>query len=163
MVSIYKAYTNLKAVITPAYQSDYLAFRDAGYVISGIYQYSESPFTHSENDLLKYVELNSLVEITKGALAFVIHTSEAKILASTKPEIDNSPILNVYYSDNILTIRSDFNCELTVFDYLGKTVLLKTGLKNDDIVSTENLPAGAYFAYLTTKKNIVCNKFIIQP
>jgi aminopeptidase YwaD len=163
MVNIYKAYTPLKAVISPAYQSDYISFRDAGYLISGIYQYSESPFTHTSNDLLKYVELNSLQDITKGALAFIIHKSEAKISIGIYKQQYLNLHLTVYYSDNILLTKNNKAYDLQVYDYLGRLVFEKRSLQSENRENLSHLPSGLYFAYVRSEKQILFHKFYIEP
>ena len=159
MAKIYTLYTNLYPYITQAYSSDYITFRDAGYVITGIYQYSGFPYYHTENDLLNYIDFNSLISVTKGALAFVLHLSEAKI----KSKNLNTDELYVYYSNKGLVVFADSDYNLSIYDNLGRIIIGQSGKESETIIPLTYLPAGVYFAYLKSGTNRVYNKFLVEP
>lgn len=159
LAKIYTLYTNLYPFVTQAYASDYLSFRDAGYVITGIYQYSNFPYYHTANDLLKYMDFNSLISVTKGALAFVLHLSEAKI----KSKNLNTDELYVYYSNKNLVVFADSDYNLNIYDYLGRAIITQNGKESETNIELPNLPAGIYFAFLKSGNNVVYNKFFVEP
>lgn len=163
MAKIYSLYTNLNPVITPAYLSDYLIFRDAGYLISGIYQYSSFPYYHSEGDLLKYMEFNSLVSTVKGALAFVLYFSEAEVPVGIDAKNGYARDLDVYYSNKKLFVQSNTDYFLSVYDGLGREVFHKQGGENDNSISLNQLKTGVYFVWLKTETGNVYKKFLVEP
>ncbi|MFM9946254.1 MAG: M28 family peptidase [Bacteroidia bacterium] len=163
MAKIYSLYTNLSPIISPAYLSDYLSFRDSGYIISGVYQSANFPFAHSESDLLKYVEFNSLNSTVKGVLAFVIYHSQAKIPAGIDTELDMSQNINVYYSDKRLKVVTNKDYSLKVYDGFGKLVFNKLGRSLDTDVSINYFKNGIYFVLLKTENGEVYKKFLVEP
>lgn len=163
MAKIYSLYTNLNPVITPAYLSDYLIFRDAGYLISGIYQYSSFPYYHSEGDLLKYMEFNSLVSTVKGALAFVLYFSEAELPAGIDTKYADARGLDVYYSDKKLFVIADSEYSIAIFDGLGREIFSKKACQLDTSIPLIQLKTGVYFAQLKTQKGKVYKKFLVEP
>lgn len=163
MAKIYSLYTNLNPVITPAYLSDYLTFRDAGYLISGIYQYSSFPYYHSEGDLLKYVELNSLTSTVKGALAFILYFSEAEVPVGITTKHSDVRDLDVYYSNNKLFVIADADYSIAIFDGLGSEVFDIQACATDASINLVQLKTGVYFAQLKTQNGIVYKKFLVEP
>lgn len=163
MSKIYSLYTNLNPVITPAYSSDYLPFRDSGYIISGIYQYSSFPYYHSENDLLRYIEFNSLLSTTKGAVAFVLYHSQSQIMAAISGKMPKNQNLNVYYTDNELKVTGNADFVLSVFDGIGREIIIPKENISDKNISLHHLRDGVYYATLRTINQSINIKFLIQP
>ena len=162
MAKIYSLYTNLYPVITSAYSSDYLSFRDSGYLISGIYQYSSFPYYHSENDLLKYVEFNSLISTVKGALAFVMHYSQSEIPAGINQKVTDFNSLNVYKTNKELIVTANAEYNLIIYDQMGRLRYSKWGNENDKNIALDDFKNGVYFVYLQSNGKMVTNKFLVQ-
>jgi hypothetical protein len=74
-------YSNLTPVIGRAYSSDYIPFENMGYVITGLYQYSQYPPYHSEKDMVIEMDTNALKQVAKGAIASVLYFSIEDITA----------------------------------------------------------------------------------
>ncbi len=162
MAKIYSSYTNLNPIITPAYSSDYLSFRDSSYLISGIYQSSSFPYYHSQNDLLKYVEFKSLISAVQGALAFLLHFSKSEITAGTVLDTGDANCLNVYATDRGLILSVNSNYSLLIFDQMGRLKYSKFGSEIDKNVALDDFKNGVYFAYLNSNGKMVRNKFLVQ-
>ena len=162
MAKIYSLYTNLNPVITSAYSSDYLSFRDSGYLISGIYQYSSFPYYHSENDLLKYIEFNSLISTVKGALAFVMHYSQSEIPVGINQKVADFNSLNVYNTNKELIVTANADYNLIIYDQMGRLRYSKWGNENDKNIALDDFKNGVYFAYLHSNGKMVTNKFLVQ-
>ena len=162
MAKIFSLYTNLNPVITSAYSSDYLSFRDSGYLISGIYQYSSFPYYHSENDLLKYIEFNSLISTVKGALAFVMHYSQSEIPAGINQKVADFNSLNVYNTNKELIVTANAEYNLIIYDQMGRLRYSKWGNENDKNIALDDFKNGVYFAYLHSNGKMVTNKFLVQ-
>ncbi len=162
MAKIFSLYTNLNPVITSAYSSDYLSFRDSGYLISGIYQYSSFPYYHSENDLLKYIEFNSLISTVKGALAFVMHYSQSEIPVGINQKVADFNSLNVYNTNKELIVTANADYNLIIYDQMGRLRYSKWGNENDKNIALDDFKNGVYFAYLHSNGKMVTNKFLVQ-
>lgn len=162
MAKIFSLYTNLNPVITSAYSSDYLSFRDSGYLISGIYQYSSFPYYHSENDLLKYIEFNSLISTVKGALAFVMHYSQSEIPVGINQKVADFNSLNVYNTNKELIVTANADYNLIIYDQMGRLRYSKWGNENDKNIALDDFKNGVYFAYLQSNGKMVTNKFLVQ-
>lgn len=162
MSNFFSLYTNLNPVITSAYSSDYLSFRDSGYLISGIYQYSSFPYYHSENDLLKYIEFNSLISTVKGALAFVMHYSQSEIPVGINQKVADFNSLNVYNTNKELIVKANADYNLMIYDQMGRLKCSKSGNENDKNIALDDFKNGVYFVYLQSNGKMVTNKFLVQ-
>ena len=159
----FSLYTNLNPIVTPAYLSDYLSFRDSGYVITGLYQYSAFPYYHTESDLLKHMDLVSLQSITKGALAFLLEQSETDVPVGISPLMPNADVLNVYCTDGGLFCTSNKPFGLKVYDQLGRQLILFSELNSDTFLPSNSFKPGIYYAYVFSGQNMVCKKFLVKP
>src|SRR5690606_29548713 len=61
-------YSGLDTQISFAYGSDYVPFQEAGYVITGLYESNESPYTHSPYDTMDNMDPDFVFEVAKGTL-----------------------------------------------------------------------------------------------
>lgn len=89
LATLTSLYSNLQTVVTSAYGSDYVNYENAGYVITGFYEYIRTPYYHTINDSLVYVDTNYVYEITKSAVAAVAHFS---LLVPTGYVFDPDPL-----------------------------------------------------------------------
>jgi Zn-dependent metalloprotease len=69
-------YSSLQTTITQAYGSDYMSYEDAGYVITGFYEYNATDYYHTIHDSLVYVDTNYVTQITKSAVAGVAYFAQ---------------------------------------------------------------------------------------
>jgi Zn-dependent metalloprotease len=76
LVTLTTLYSSLQTTITQAYGSDYMSFEDAGYVITGFYEYNATPYYHTIQDSLVYVDTNYTTQITKAATAGVAYFAQ---------------------------------------------------------------------------------------
>lgn len=70
-------YSDLSTEINYAYATDYVPFMEEGYIITGLYEYNESPYAHSPNDVIGNMDLNYFHEVAKGSLAASLYFSGA--------------------------------------------------------------------------------------
>ena len=61
-------YSNLQTVFKSTYSSDYMPFQNKGYVITGLYEYNQSPYAHSSKDNIENVDVQYIFQIARGAL-----------------------------------------------------------------------------------------------
>jgi len=158
----YSLYTNLIPHITKAYSSDYVSFRDSGYIISGIYQYSSFPQYHSESDLLTYVEFNSLISVVKGALASILYFSEADLSTWNINNVPSSDKITVYNTHNGLKVINASGYSVSIIDPLGREVLTQNCNENECSFALKALPPGLYLGTFRHGENIFYKKFFIN-
>src|SRR5690606_22481674 len=86
-------YSNLNTEISYAYGSDYVPFQQAGFVITGLYESNESPYTHSPYDTLENMDPNYVFEVTKGTLGGICFFARAyENMEVNESEIDSVKI-----------------------------------------------------------------------
>ena len=56
-----------------------------GYVVTGFYEYNESPYTHSINDSISNLDLDYVFEVTKSSLAGSLYFTGAKDVNTRLP------------------------------------------------------------------------------
>ncbi|MCB9251109.1 MAG: M20/M25/M40 family metallo-hydrolase [Flavobacteriales bacterium] len=162
LANCYSLYTNLIPKITSAYSSDYLSFRDSGYVITGVYQDAPYPFYHSKEDLLKYVELTSLQETVKGALAFILHIAEAEVPQENTVNPLNNRELNVYFNGNRLYSKNTIPFEISIYDLSGKEILKDKFEGNSDPYTLNEVSQGLYFLKVSTTNKTIFKKIYVS-
>lgn len=87
MASIIPMYTTLETDIGRAYSSDYMPFQAAGYTITGLFEQHYSSVPHTPNDLLKNMDIPYFQQVVKGAIATVLHfTNAEQKLATTEQD-----------------------------------------------------------------------------
>lgn len=62
-------YSNLNTEISYAYATDYVPFMEEGYVITGLYEYNETPYAHTPNDVISNMDMDYFHEVAKGSVA----------------------------------------------------------------------------------------------
>ncbi|MCB0735291.1 MAG: M28 family peptidase [Bacteroidetes bacterium] len=73
LANLVKLYTSLEPVLSNAYSSDYIPFQSAGYVITGLFQYSTYVHRHTIRDSLNKVDTLSFIQAARAAGAAAIH------------------------------------------------------------------------------------------
>lgn len=159
----YSLYTTLNPLISEAYLSDYIPFIDSGYVISGVYQYASYPYTHTTDDLLKNVELTSLTETVKGALATLIFLAGVNDseLVNVK-NIDFTDGLNVYFINNALVFENFEGYQFKIFDNTGKMICENNIKNNYEEYQIERQSTGIYHIIFQKELFCVTKKIFLQ-
>ena len=86
LANLTEMYSNLNTDISYAYGSDYVPFMDNGYVVTGYYEYNESPYPHSINDSLSNMDPEYVFELTKASLASCMYFAGAQNTSTGVPE-----------------------------------------------------------------------------
>ncbi len=73
LAALTQLYSTLTTQITAAYGSDYVPFENAGYVITGFYEKNVNPYYHTVRDSVVHCDINYISQITKGAVAGLVH------------------------------------------------------------------------------------------
>jgi hypothetical protein len=166
LVTCTQLYSNLQTVVSFAYGSDYVPFMASGYVVTGFYEYNESPFTHSINDSIAYVDLPYLHEVTKASMGALLHYS----IAYQDLGIDENILsnLSIYPNPANATIQlrtkgleiSEMN--VTITDIAGAIILEERIVQNDHVfqMNIESLSTGSYIVQAETSHGIATERFI---
>ena len=77
LATLTELYSSLNTYISYAYGSDYVPFMQNGYVVTGYYEYNESPFPHSIMDSLSNLDPDYVYELAKASLASALYFSAA--------------------------------------------------------------------------------------
>ncbi|PZP38931.1 MAG: leucyl aminopeptidase, partial [Pseudopedobacter saltans] len=77
LINCIKLYSPLKTNLSYAYASDYMPFQSNGEIITGLFEYNETPYAHTAND--KYTNLDPvyIYNIAKGTTGAVQHFAVA--------------------------------------------------------------------------------------
>jgi len=164
LATLMELYSDLDTNISAAYASDYVPFQEAGFVITGLYEFNESPFTHSPQDTFQNMDPNFVYQVTKGTLgAFCFFTKAYEQMNAT--DLDKVEIL-VYPNpaDQFITV-SNLNNEIydyTIIDLNGKLVSKGKVFSDNQKIYTSNLLNGIYMLNLTNQKKSFSQKIIIN-
>lgn len=149
-------YSNLTPEISYAYGSDYMPFEDNNEIITGFYEYNESPYTHSSNDVISNLDVNYIYEVTKAAVGASLHFSAA--LENTNGISENDLLNNIFVYPNptkdmvsidLGKIRNSI--KITLKNNLGQLVLMQNFEATDYIdLSITNQETGLYFLQIET-------------
>ena len=150
LANLTSMYSTLNTFINYAYGTDYVPFMNEGYVITGFYEYNESPYPHSINDSLSNMDPDYVFEITKASLAASMYFTGAQEIITNDSDLSNE-MDKVYIYPNpfcdFLNIENKTDQSIRIYIYnsysqLVKTLPVKQNSKNTLHVS---LPPGVYF------------------
>lgn len=158
----YSLYSTLNPETGSAFLSDYVPFMDSGYVISGIYQYANYPYYHTSEDLLKYIELNSLKETVKGALASIIYLAEVSDSALINVKTIENKEISVYTTYNILHFENLKDYKYEIFDNNGKKIKEGILINNEQTLEFYNYTTGIYYVVLHKNLKYLTKKIFLQ-
>lgn len=158
-------YSPLKTNLSYAYASDYMPFQSNGEIITGLFEYNETPYAHTVND--KYINLDPIYiyNIAKATTGAVQHFAVAgqTLDTCTPKEIAMSfrffpnPAKDYLQLEflNSKTQRFSF----TITDLEGK-ILSKT--QDETRINIATLPKGIYFATFKVENEQITKKLIVE-
>jgi len=156
LVTLTHLYSNLKTTITNAYGSDYVPFQQHGEIITGYYEYRESSYIHSANDLLVHVDTSYVYEIAKAATAATLYYAKAYDtnvgIDALQQQAGNILIYpNPFINELFIKTGIKENCNFVLCNELGQLALKKEFNSNCSI-ELPSIDASFYF-YLITDEN----------
>jgi aminopeptidase YwaD len=157
-------YSTLQTTIDRAYGSDYMPFQDAGYVITGLYEFNESPYPHSPQDTMNHVDLDFLFQVAKGSLGAVCYFAKAYEEMGISSQSTQNVRITPNPAQNFVQIEHNFagNVQILLTDLNGKTVLTQEFARNKIQLNTTDVPNGIYLLHLIQNENRSHHKLIIQ-
>jgi hypothetical protein len=143
-------YTGLNPVISYAYASDYVPFENAGYVITGLYQFEgiNYPGYHNSLDVLMQMDTNALKEVMRAATALILHYGGyRKLINIDRISMTHQPSIFVYPNPakNNFQIqnKSQIFYDVEIISSDGK-LLSKYHLNSNSVLEMQLLNAGLY-------------------
>lgn len=157
-------YSNLNTTLGPTYGSDYEPFQEEGFVITGLYETNESPYTHSSQDTLEHLDLDFVFQVAKGTLGALCYF--AKAYGDMGIMENSSQGLQLYPNpaDKKVFVKFDSAevSELKISDLTGKTILTQKIQASETELNTANLPNGIYLIQINQEKAQQTQKLIVQ-
>ncbi|MCB0805198.1 MAG: M28 family peptidase [Bacteroidales bacterium] len=158
LANLTEMYSTLNTNISYAYGSDYVPFMNNGYVVTGYYEYNESPYPHSINDSLSNMDPEYVFEVLKASLAAGIYFSGAYEPATgVTPNHTDESMVSVYpnpFSDQFFVQNnSDDKIRLEVSDLRGKHLHEQTIPEHSDVQVRFSGNAGLYIYRIIDEGN----------
>lgn len=168
-------YSNLSTSIYYAYGSDYMPFEDAGEIITGLYEYNESPYPHGINDSISNLDVDYVFEIAKASTGASLYFSKAY----KEEDTTNISVISLEEQTSSISlypnpVQSELNFELSDFAYTqckasvyttyGQIVFEEVidAIKKRNRLNVKHLPKGFYLLKLEFDNKTITQKFLKQ-
>jgi len=155
LASLTEMYSDIETYISYAYGSDYVPFMQNGYVVTGFYEYNESPYPHTINDSLSHVDVDYVFEVNKASVASSLYFANAYDPNTGVDDLSQNSDFNIYPNpfQRSFKIRNHTIEELilTISDLQGK-ILEQQNLNQSTIQQfNPELDKGFYFFSISDK------------
>lgn len=158
-------YSPLKTNLSYAYSSDYMPFQANGEVITGLFEYNETPHAHTVND--KYINLDPvyIYNIAKATTGAVQHFAIASPTLSTYTPKDLVASFRFYPNPAKEFLQLEFlnnksqKFSFTITNIDGK-ILSKT--ENQTRIDISSLSKGLYFGTFKVEDQVITKKIIVE-
>jgi len=158
-------YSNLKTNLSYAYASDYMPFQSNGEIITGLFEYNETPYAHTVND--KYINLDpvyiyNIAKATTGAVQHFAIASQMLSVDDAKKAISSFTVSPNPAKDYIqLDFPNSKNQKFTfiITSLEGKTV---SKTENQTRIDVSKLPKGVYLGTFKIDNQQITKKIIVE-
>lgn len=165
LINCVKLYSPLKTNLSYAYASDYMPFQSNGEVITGLFEYNETPYAHTISDNYANLDPAYIYNIAKATTGAVQHFAVAyQTLGAVQSshleqnfKIYPNPAKNFLHLDFPEQGSQHFTFTITSVD--GKVVSQTESQKKIDI---SGLPAGVYVTNFQKDGQQITRKLIID-
>ena len=165
LINCVKLYSPLKTNLNYAYASDYMPFQSNGEVITGLFEYNETPYAHTAND--KYINLDpvyiyNIAKATTGAVQHFAVAGQTLSAESVKETISDfrfypNPAKDYIQLEFPNRKNQDFSFTITSID--GK-LISKT--ENQTRIDISSLSKGIYLGTFKIEDQIITKKIIVE-
>ena len=165
LINCVKLYSPLKTNLNYAYASDYMPFQSNGEVITGLFEYNETPYAHTAND--KYINLDpvyiyNIAKATTGAVQHFAVAGQTLSAESVKETISDfrfypNPAKDYIQLEFPNRKNQDFSFTITSID--GK-LISKT--ENQTRIDISALSKGIYLGTFKIEDQIITKKIIVE-
>lgn len=158
-------YSTLKTNLSYAYASDYMPFQANGEVITGLFEYNETPYAHTANDTYSNLDPTYIFNIAKATVGAVQHFAVAHQTLDTCTPKDIVMSFRFYPNPAKDYLQLDFlnsktqRFTFTITDFEGKT-LSKT--ENQTRIDISSLPKGIYLGTFKVEDQVITKKIIVE-
>jgi aminopeptidase YwaD len=147
LMMLCRTYTSLTPVLTNVELSDYIPFQEVGEVVTGIYQYGNYPFYHTDRDSLKNVDTTSFKEVIKLCMAATLYFG--RVPGFVHIERIEQAIVTIYpnpaqHSVTVHTSNFQKPLEYSVYSANGQLVMAGKLQDTKTTVALKNLNTGMY-------------------
>lgn len=163
-----RLYSSLTPELSYAYSSDYVPFENNGEIITGLYESNVSPHSHSSTDIIANMDIDYLLEVTKGATGAILHFAVANQALAVEEDLLKGVGVYPNPAKNFITINSgNFslnNSNIRLMDLSGKIVYNHEIIidKKNHKIPLSNVSSGVYLLELTIKNTIKIEKIVVQ-
>ncbi len=165
LMNCVKLYSPLKTHLNYAYASDYMPFQSNGEVITGLFEYNETPYAHTANDKYIYLDPVYIYNIAKATTGAVQHFAMTGQTLSTdtvqSPSTDfrsyPNPAKDYLQLEFSNSKNQDFSFTITSLD--GK-LIAKT--ENQTRIDISSLQKGNYLGTFKIGDQIITKKMIVE-
>ncbi len=158
-------YSDLSAVITDAYGSDYMPFENDGEYITGFYEDNESTYPHSSGDNLAHLDTSYVFEIAKAACGATLYFARAfDIVTDNTTQSSNNKQTKIFPNPVIdfFNIEVSEKATVSLSDINGKSIFeIKLFKSQKEIINTEQLNKGVYIVHVCNAESQTLETFKI--
>jgi len=143
---IMEMYSDLLTDISYAYATDYVPFMEAGYVVTGLYEFNETPYAHTPNDVIENMDLDYFHEVAKGSIAASLFFGGAHNYTSVNEEENQKFIIFPNPTTQYVNISKNDDIEIKeihIYNREGAKVYSITNIERDQI-DIKHLNKGLY-------------------
>lgn len=164
LMTCVELYSDLETNLRFAYGSDYVPFQEEGFVITGLYEYNESPYPHSSQDTVENVDFDFIHQVAKGTMGALSHFAQAFNVMETDDQNSGSVITFPNPVDKILTVKTPRSGEkkIQLNDLSGKLIFQDVFSDNEFNIDTSKIPNGIYILNILDGKSVSNQKIIVQ-
>jgi len=158
-------YSTLKTNLSYAYASDYMPFQSNGEVITGLFEYNETPYAHTVNDNFANLDPVYIYNIAKAATGAIQHFAVAGQMLNldTAKELETSFTLYPNPAKDFLQLdfpnSKNQNFTFTMTSIEGKML---SKIENQTKIDISKLPKGVYLGTLNMGEKQITKKIIVE-
>ncbi len=158
-------YSTLTTNLSYAYASDYMPFQANGEIITGLFEYNETPYAHTANDTYSNLDPVYIYKIAKATTGAVQHFAVASQALSVGESKDLSASFSIYPNPAKDYLQLEFsNSKNQKFSFIltsleGKTIIQT---ENQTRIDISSISKGVYLGTLKVGDQVITKKIIVE-
>lgn len=158
-------YSTLKTNLSYAYASDYMPFQANGEVITGLFEYNETPYAHTANDTYSNLDPVYIYNIAKATVGAVQHFAVAGQTLDTCTPKDIVMSFRFYPNPAKDYLQLEFlnsktqRFTFTITDFEGRTL---SQTENQTRIDISSIPKGIYLGTFKVEDQVITKKIIVE-
>jgi len=165
LINCVTLYSTLSTNLSYAYASDYMPFQANGEIITGLFEYNETPYAHTANDTYANLDPVYIYKIAKATTGAVQHFAVASQTLDTCTPKDIVMSFRFYPNPAKDYLQLEFlnsktqHFTFTITDFEGKTV---NKTENQTRIDISSLSKGIYLGTFKVEDQIITKKIIVE-